>query len=122
MNIIEISQLMKDLTIYNRIFCTENKFALLLEELKYFSKYDKSHSDEKKPLISHTLKALSLQSDVCVRSVDLGQFMFIKKLYHTYQFSDRFQVISDETMYGTIFNYVDTGILTMEEAFDALLR
>lgn len=43
------------------------------------------------------------------------------KQYLTYEFSDRFSVFSDNMQYGTIFNYVHTGILTEEEAVRAVL-
>lgn len=45
-----------------------------------------------------------------------GDAQKLHKLYLTYEFSDRFAVFSDSMQYGTIFNYVDTGILTEEEA------
>lgn len=44
-------------------------------------------------------------------------------LYLTYEFSDQFLLISRETTnYASLFHLVDTGILTMEEAFEALLH
>lgn len=42
-------------------------------------------------------------------------------LYHTYEFSDRFRLITDTDAYGSLWNYVRTGVLTQEEAFRALL-
>lgn len=45
----------------------------------------------------------------------------LSQLYLTYEFSDRFALISEQEQYGTIFNYVDTGILTEEEAVKAIL-
>lgn len=48
-------------------------------------------------------------------------FHELKELYFMYEFSDRFQFISDEENFGVIWNYVDTGILTEQEAFQALL-
>ncbi len=43
-------------------------------------------------------------------------------LYHTYEFSDRFRVIGRSSQYGSLFNYIDNGLLTEAEAFELLLR
>ncbi|WP_029199518.1 hypothetical protein [Oribacterium sp. NK2B42] len=42
-------------------------------------------------------------------------------IYRMYDFSDKVFVISDSDQYGTMFNYVKTGILTKQEMIDALL-
>lgn len=42
-------------------------------------------------------------------------------MYHMYDFSDKVFVISDSDQYGSLFNYVKTGILTAQEMVDALL-
>ncbi len=42
-------------------------------------------------------------------------------IYRMYDFSDKVFVISDSDPYGTMFNYVKTGILTKQEMIDALL-
>lgn len=47
----------------------------------------------------------------------------ILDLYYTYEFSDKIHLISDqENKYANIFNFVKTGVLTKEEAFEALLK
>ena len=46
----------------------------------------------------------------------------LKQLYYTYEFTDDILFLpSDEYNYPDIFNFVKTGLLTMEEALDALL-
>ena len=45
----------------------------------------------------------------------------LRELYQLYDFSDKIIFISDSTQYGTLFNYVKTGILTEQEMVDALL-
>ena len=54
-------------------------------------------------------------------AVDEIQCSKLLKLYHTYEFSDRFQVITENSCYGGLDNYVKTGILTPEEAGKAVL-
>ncbi len=43
------------------------------------------------------------------------------KLYLTYEFSNRFITLADFKQYGTLFHYIETGILTEEEAIRAML-
>lgn len=40
----------------------------------------------------------------------------LRQLYTMYDFSDRFFMISEESQYGSLLNYVKTGIITNEEA------
>ena len=46
---------------------------------------------------------------------------YLAELYHMYEFSDRFQIVSYSGSYGTLFNYVHTGLLTLNEAIKAFL-
>lgn len=50
-----------------------------------------------------------------------GEQEALKSLYLTYEFSDRFLMIADYPKCGGLLNYVKTGVLTMEEAFEAIL-
>lgn len=45
----------------------------------------------------------------------------VLQLYMMYDFSDRFLVLSDNSQYGSLMNYVKTGIMTMEDIFQAFL-
>lgn len=45
----------------------------------------------------------------------------IRKLYHTYEFSNKFIMLSAGSNFGTILNYVNTGLLSLEAAASALL-
>lgn len=44
------------------------------------------------------------------------------ELYNMYEFSDRFRVVSGNRQFGSVWNYVDAGILTEQEALEALAR
>jgi hypothetical protein len=46
----------------------------------------------------------------------------LKELYFMYEFSDRFQLLSQEESFGGILNFVDMGILTKEEVICALFH
>lgn len=47
--------------------------------------------------------------------------MKIRKLYFAYEFSDKFSLFSADSNFGTILNYVKTGLLSPDEAASALL-
>lgn len=42
-------------------------------------------------------------------------------LYHTYEFADNFVLLEQSSTFATIFNYVQAGILTPEEAWQAFM-
>ncbi len=42
-------------------------------------------------------------------------------LYHLYEFSDRFLVLENSSMYGSVFHYVDEGVLSFDEAIRSLI-
>lgn len=46
---------------------------------------------------------------------------FLLDLYYTYEFSDKFLIISNDEKFGNLFNYVENEMLTLEEFFLALL-
>lgn len=46
----------------------------------------------------------------------------LRKLYATYEFADNFTIITETgSTFGSIFNFVKSGILSTEEAWRALL-
>lgn len=44
------------------------------------------------------------------------------QLYHMYEFSNRFQILSKEECYGNLFNFVFLGLLSYDEMFEVLLE
>lgn len=55
------------------------------------------------------------------KKIAKGTLNELKNLYFMYEFSDRFRLISNENNFGVIWNYVDAGLLTEKEAFQAIL-
>lgn len=56
-----------------------------------------------------------------VKHIEKKDMDVMIEIYHMYEFADRIIVISDTRQYGSLFNYVKTGILTKQEMMDALL-
>ena len=57
----------------------------------------------------------------CIEHIDGTSMRSIMSLYNLYDFSDKVVVISDSTQYGSLFNYVNTGVLSSDEMVKALL-
>lgn len=53
--------------------------------------------------------------------LDMESFMALRHLYYTYEFSNKFRLLSAASNFGTIWNYVKTGLLTPDEALAVLL-
>lgn len=62
-----------------------------------------------------------LVDDGCLRHVSTRQMDDLIRLYYLYCFSDKVMVISDSCQYGSLFNYVNNGILSKEEMVEGLL-
>lgn len=79
--------------------------------------------DAKNILILST-GTISVENDsqVTCRQITMEQQAELLKIYHMYEFSDRFRVVSRDSRFGSIWNYVDTGMLTEQEALEALVR
>lgn len=67
---------------------------------------------------------VSLESNpqITYRQITTEQETELIKTYHMYEFSDRFRVVSRDSRFGSIWNYVDAGILTEQEALEAIVR
>ena len=56
-----------------------------------------------------------------VKYVTKNEMVMLIGLYSLYDFTDNITMISETYQYGSLFNYVKTGILTPEEMVEALL-
>ena len=97
-----------------------------------FLKYDISKITDicscysKKRIKKKALLLSKEKKENCLNGIDCGFLeaesgAAIQKLYYTYEFSNKFSISSEDNNFGTIWNYVKTGILTSEEALSALL-
>lgn len=98
---------------------------------RLLQKYDKvvffEESFEKLNLINSNILILSTKElDIQEKQFTFMRIMEenarkLRKLYHTYEFADNFILLEQSPAFASIFNYVQTGILTLEEAWQALL-
>lgn len=71
-----------------------------------------------------SISALPVESDshITYRQITKEQQTELLQTYHMYEFSDRFRIVSRDDQFGSIWNYVDAGVLTEQEALEALVR
>lgn len=102
-------------------FTGEREFAE--EWLSYAAEAMRLEANLKKVLILSDLD-ISYQScsNFAYRRVDREEKEVLERLYFTYDFSDRFIMISDKQQFGGLPNYIKTGTITKEEMIQALFR
>lgn len=60
--------------------------------------------------------------DICVGRISPAKEKELLDIYHLYECSDRFQVISQSQEHGSMFRYLEQGLLSTEEMVEALLH
>lgn len=76
-----------------------------------------------KVLVLSLEQTLPRVGNITFRQISEEEVRQLKELYYMYQFSDKFLFISNEsTNYASLFHFVNTGVLSKEEVFEALLH
>jgi len=71
-------------------------------------------------LLSSTISENDKQT-YTVQKISKEDEQIIVSLYRIYEFSDRFFLIDNGNHNGNLFNYVEKGLLTLEEAIEAMI-
>ncbi|WP_022755892.1 hypothetical protein [Butyrivibrio fibrisolvens] len=53
--------------------------------------------------------------------ISCGEEQELLDLYYLYEFSDKFLVFENSSNYGSVFHYVDEGMISFEEAINSLI-
>lgn len=81
------------------------------------------HSGKKILLLMKNQEMVNIsKGNIDIQSISDEQYYNIEKLYYTYEFSDRICLLTDNIQYGSLDNYISSGLLTEEEVFAALLQ
>lgn len=89
--------------------------------VEIFSNCPKEQLQDKKILLLSQGDVPGLPDGIDRYRLDEESAAALLHLYHTYEFSNKFRVLSASGNFGIIWNYTETGILTAEEALAALL-
>ena len=115
-----LEELKKDLEYYDRIVlipALDIEYHALLAQLDGM---EGVRNSTKKLLILST-ENLAEGNHYSCRRISCQEMTQLKELYLMYEFSDRFQLLTQERCFGGILNFVEAGILTKEEALRAIL-
>ena len=114
-------ELEKDLEYYDRIFLITVMNQEYIDLFIRFGDSDKLKDCTKKILVLSDGNMAEGKHYSC-RKLSCQNIEQLKELYFMYEFSDRFQLLSQEESFGGILNFVDMGILTKEEVICALFH
>lgn len=81
---------------------------------------DKIDLADKKILIL-SIRQMELSGNISVERISGELCAQLRSFYHMYEFADNFVLLNNSQLHATIFNLVRTGVLTSEEAWQALL-
>lgn len=115
-----LEELKKDLEYYDRIVLIP---ALDIEYHDLFAQLDGMEGvrNSTKKLLILSTENLAEGNHYSCRRISCQEMTQLKELYLMYEFSDRFQLLTQERCFGGILNFVEAGILTKEEALRAIL-
>lgn len=122
-SIVEAAQRMeRDLKKFDMIFAILRGGLIKEDWGNDFSRLLMKKCETKRMLV---LSDLDIISENCAgyewRKLEIAEIHILKNLYRMYDFSDQFFIISEESQYGSLLNYVKTGFLTMEEVLQAFI-
>lgn len=76
---------------------------------------------DKKVLVLFTKQIPCDNDNIVFAQISKEEAKQLANLYFMYEFSNKFILVSERKSYATLFSFVDTGIISIEEAFQALL-
>lgn len=120
-----IKQLQQDLTVYGKIalipgdFVADAMFARTSGHLTDTASADTKQ--ERALLILSSAEIPGRYKNVECRQITEKEERELTDLYYTYEFSDRFCLLDCPAQYGGLFNYVETGMLSGDEAISCML-
>lgn len=117
-------QLEFDLKKFDKIFLVFEGQRLLDDFLGVLCEPEVMEKKNQKILVlSSSKRRAGKDTPVIYRQITEEESKQLCRLYSMYEFSDRFQVVSGETMlYGSLFQLVDAGLLSLRESVSALLH
>lgn len=118
-----LCQLESDIETFDRIFLILEKQKLVDDVLRLLCDTEAAKEKKQEILVLSSQKGWTEEdTSVVYRQITEYESKQLCRLYSMYEFSDRFQIISGKTtLYGNLFQLVDTGLLSLRESVSALL-
>lgn len=112
-----IQKLQNMIAVYDKVFFLPDGAPEIVDLLNSCPK----EQYQKKMLLLSGNMLCRFPEGMDLMQVDEEACIALKRLYHTYEFSDRFRMLSMDGNFGSIINYVRTGVLSAREIAAALL-
>lgn len=118
-----LCQLEADIEAFDKIFLIVGRQKLVDGFLELLCDSQAVKTGEKKILVLASSKRWTKEAAFTYRQIIEYESEQLCRLYSIYEFSDRFQIISESTLlYGSLFQLVNTGLLSPGESVSALLH
>lgn len=107
---------------YDKVLLIEEPGSILPKDILK-DKPKRSHVSGQRILILSSVSWKDQTEDMTFCQISKEEARHFREIYYTYEFSDRFFLLPKGHMnYASLHRLVDTGILSLEEFFDALLQ
>lgn len=117
-----LDELRKYLEQYDRILWIEDVDGMPCSLTRAFCESDAIRNFAGSVLILSTKKTEISGQGFSYRILDTDEQEEIRKYYMMYEFSNRFSYFSQSALCGGLSNYIQTGWMSCEEVFEALLQ
>ncbi len=116
-----IKKLKKILQEYDKILFITYRTESFLQSISKENKQNKKINIKILLIIPEHLETPVFESDIYYEIISEKDAQDLAYLYHTYEFSDHFVMPEENQPVASVFNLVRSGLLTLEEAWQALL-
>ena len=117
-----LEKLKSDIEEYDRIFLIREDEPLKEKLLEAFFASEAVRETKRKILVLSTVgKNYGTGGRAEYRQITEENARSLLSLYHMYEFSDRFRLISTVEVCGSLFHFVEAGLLDTEEVWEAML-
>ena len=117
-----LERLSHDLKEYDKIFLVIGEGKQMQPVLTAFCDAIIMHEQKKVLVLSSFHLDRGNEYSRLYKEISNQEVLALYQLYHLYEFSDRFFVLSANKMFGGLFNFLNLGLLNLEEFFIALLK
>lgn len=116
-----IKKLEENLDSFERVFLINDECIEQLDLMKFIVNYLSGKEHFGRILLMSSTDSEINNRNISIQKISKEDEQMIMALYRLYDFSDRFSVIDRNIHNGDLFNYVEKGVLTFDEAVEAML-
>lgn len=116
----KLLELQSIIEIYDKVILISYEEKAVIDIMTKFERSNAMKHTKKQIVILSTVE-WDGTSNLTYKKITPEESSALLNLYYMYEFSDKFQVLSSQNNFGTLINFYNTGLLNLEEAFEAIL-